>query len=207
MMAEAGMRGRGNATRAGLDPAPLREFVQGMTRLVDDAAGDERQIRRQGTTHLERLLGSERWLDERFTRAGDDGYRQYLLYGDPLERFSVVSFVWGPSQSTPVHDHTVWGLVGIYSGAETSTRYEWNEDGSLKRGETDLLEPGAVDFVSPDAGDIHQVANAYGDRTSISIHVYGANIGRVSRHVYNEATGEPRQFVSGYALDVLPSLW
>ncbi len=201
------MRGRGRATRAGIDPAPLREFVQDMTRLVEAAADDERQLHRQGTEHLQRLLGSGGWLDERFTRAGGDGYRQYLLYGDPLERFSVVSFVWGPGQSTPVHDHTVWGLVGMLDGAETSTRYRWNDEGTLKRGETDLLEPGMVDFVSPDAGDIHQVANAYGDRTSISIHVYGANIGRVSRHVFNEASGESRRFVSGYALDVLPSLW
>ena len=33
-------------------------------------------------------------------------------------RFSVVSFVWGPGQKTPVHDHRTWGLVGILRGAE-----------------------------------------------------------------------------------------
>jgi predicted metal-dependent enzyme (double-stranded beta helix superfamily) len=200
------MRGHGRTTRAGLDPAPLRDFVQAMTRLVESGVGED-DIRAEGTARLQRLLASEHWLDERFRRAGKEGYRQYLLYGDPLERFSVVSFVWGPGQSTPVHDHTVWGLVGMYEGAETSTRYHWSRDGQLKRGDTDLLEPGMVDFVSPASGDIHQVANAYGDRISISIHVYGANIGRVRRHVFDEATGATREFVSGYASDVLPSLW
>ncbi len=201
------MKGQDNTIQAGTDPAPLLDFVRGMSRLAAAAASDERRLHREGAAHLKRLLGEEQWLDERFTRASDDGYRQYLLYGDPLERFSVVSFVWGPGQSTPVHDHTVWGLVGMLSGAETSTHYQWGREGRLKRGETVLLEPGAVEFVSPDAGDIHQVANAYGDRTSVSIHVYGANIGRVSRRVYDEATGKSRPFVSGYALDVLPSLW
>ncbi len=32
------------------------------------------------------------------------------------ERFCVVSFVWGPDQATPIHNHTVWGLVGVLRG-------------------------------------------------------------------------------------------
>ena len=47
-------------------------------------------------------------------------------------------------------------------------------------------------------GDIHRVANAFGDRASISIHVYGADIGAVSRHTYDEA-GRPRTFISSYS--------
>ena len=53
-----------------------------------------------------------------FAEADAGRYRQYLLHCDPLERFSVVSFVWGPGQQTPVHDHTVWGMVGVLRGAE-----------------------------------------------------------------------------------------
>ena len=41
-----------------------------------------------------------------------------LLHCDPMERFSVVSFVWAPGQKTPVHDHTVWGMVGVMRGVE-----------------------------------------------------------------------------------------
>ena len=47
---------------------------------------------------------------------------QYLLYCDPEERFSVVSFVWGPGQSTPTHDPSVWGLIGVLRGAGTESR-------------------------------------------------------------------------------------
>jgi predicted metal-dependent enzyme (double-stranded beta helix superfamily) len=50
------------------------------------------------------------------------------------------------------------------------------------------------------------VSNAFDDRVSISIHVYGANIGGISRHVY-PPDGPPKPFVSGYTNDTLPNLW
>jgi predicted metal-dependent enzyme (double-stranded beta helix superfamily) len=58
--------------------------------------------------------------------------------------------------------------------------------------------------LSPETGDIHRVANAYDDRVSISIHVYGADIGRVERATYNEA-GTAKPFISGYAEPALVS--
>ena len=45
------------------------------------------------------------------------GYAQNLLWCDPFERFCVVSFVWAPSARTPVHDHQMWGLVGMLRDA------------------------------------------------------------------------------------------
>jgi predicted metal-dependent enzyme (double-stranded beta helix superfamily) len=45
------------------------------------------------------------------------------------------------------------------------------------------------------------------DQASISIHVYGANIGAVARHVFVPETGEVKDFVSGYSADVVPNLW
>ncbi|SIT39031.1 hypothetical protein BN2476_210006 [Paraburkholderia piptadeniae] len=56
-----------------------------------------------------------------------------------------------------------------------------------------------MEIVSPWTGDIHRVANAVRDQVSVSIHVYGGNIGRIERCVYSEATGQTKQFVSGYA--------
>jgi len=120
----------------------------------------------------------------------------------------VVSFVWGPGQSTPVHDHTVWGLVGMMRGAERCRRYERADDGSVRAlGEETLLKPGEVEAVSPTVGDIHTVANGLSDKPSISIHVYGANIGAVRRHVFDSATGAVRDFVSGYSGATVPNLW
>ena len=63
-----------------------------------------------------------------------------------------------------------------------------------------------VEAVSPRIGDIHQVSNAYADRVSISIHVYGANIGAVRRAVY-QADGSEKLFISGYSNTLLPNIW
>ncbi|WZB72916.1 cysteine dioxygenase family protein [Achromobacter xylosoxidans] len=104
-------------------------------------------------------------------------YRQYLLYCDPRERYSVVSFVWGIGQRTPIHDHMTWGVIAMLRGAERAERYERAAPMRLL-GESVLL-PGDVDRVSPRLGDIHRVSNACDDRVSISIHIYGGNIERI----------------------------
>ena len=119
----------------------------------------------------------------------------------------MVSFVWGPGQATPVHDHTVWGLIGMLRGQETAQAYGRDAQGRLvPQGEPVTLSPGQVEAVSPRIGDVHRVANAFNDRTSISIHVYGANIGTVKRHVFTE-DGSVKDFVSGYSNAWVPNLW
>ena len=193
-------------TQTQTDTAPLRTFVTRMTELVNRAGGDEPTLLGTGREYLAELVARDDWLPEFCARPHPEHYQQYLLHCDPEERFSVVSFVWGPGQQTPVHDHTVWGLIGMLRGAETDQHYE-PADGGYRPGETARLEPGDVGMVSPRIGDIHRVANAHDDRVSISIHVYGANIGRVRRHVINPETGEMKDFVSGYANEVLPNLW
>ena len=59
------------------------------------------------------LIARDDWLPDAYAQPHPEKYRQYLLYGDPLDRFSLVSFVWGPGQRTPVHDHLMWGLIGM----------------------------------------------------------------------------------------------
>lgn len=186
----------------------LRRFVVEMTRAVEAFGRDEAAMLREGKKLLAGLIAHDDWLPEEFARSHPDGYRQYLLYCDPLERFSVVSFVWGPGQKTPVHDHTVWGLVGMMRGAELCQRFELSAAGQpMRAGAPVRLLPGQVDRVSPRIGDIHEVANAYDDRVSISIHVYGANIGAIKRHVYERETGAIKPFVSGYSNSMIPNLW
>jgi len=187
-------------------PTRLRDFVQAFTHLVDSGATEER-IFKDGKELLAALIASDDWLPEAFAQAQPERYQQYLLHCDPLERFSVASFVWGPGHSTPLHDHTVWGMVGVLRGGETCEEFDAGENGAMKCTHVHNLPAGAVDLVSPTIGDIHRVSNAYSDRVSVSIHVYGANIGRVARHVYDPATGAATPFVSGYVNAVTPNLW
>jgi len=189
------------------DPiAPLREFVADMTRLVETTQ-DEAALLADGRRLLARLIADDAWLPEAFAQPDPANYRQYLLHCDPLERFSVVSFVWGPGQRTPVHDHTVWGLVGMLRGAELCQEYAPDGNRVAARGVEHVLKPGMIEAVSPTVGDWHVVSNALPDRASVSIHVYGANIGAVRRHMVDAATGEIRDFVSGYSSAMMPNLW
>jgi 3-mercaptopropionate dioxygenase len=156
--------------------------------------------------HLAKLLADDRWLPEPCAVARPDTYAQYLLHCDPLERFSVVSFVWGPGHRTPVHDHTVWGLVGQLRGAELCEEYGLENGLPVASGQRHTMRPGQIDAVSPTVGDWHRVSNAREDGPSISIHVYGANIGAVRRHRLDDA-GHVIDFVSGYSSATVPNLW
>jgi predicted metal-dependent enzyme (double-stranded beta helix superfamily) len=180
----------------------LRNFVADFTRLMETAPAEPRVLDVGGSL-LAALVAADDWLPDECAVPDRERYQQYLLHCDPLERFSVISFVWGPGQSTPIHDHGVWGLIGMLRGAELS--HDWDL-AARRRTRTTRLDPGMVAAVSPAIGDVHRVENAYGDRTSISIHVYGANIGAVARHVYRE-TGERVPFVSGYTNAAVPNLW
>ena len=159
----------------------------------------EADILQRSTVLLKQLIQQDDWLPDTFAQPSPERYQQYLLYADPDDRFSVVSFVWGPGQSTPIHDHTVWGLVGVLRGAELCQPFvkdaqgHWLASNAQKR-----LEVGEVEPVSPHIGDVHRVWNALDNDTTISIHVYGANIGKVRRHVFHE-DGTVKEFISGYS--------
>lgn len=189
------------------DLSPLREFVRAMTQLVERTQ-DEPTLITEGTRLLGDLLVDDAWLPDVYAHPHPEHYQQYLLHCDPLERFSVVSFVWGPGQKTPIHDHTVWGLIGMLRGAENSQNYAFaGPTNELVATQLDRLERLSVAAVSPTIGDIHEVSNALDSAPSISIHVYGANIGAVRRHVFDAETGQAKDFISGYAAKHVPNLW
>jgi len=184
----------------------LRLFLHDPAALVDEQPA-EPQLLARGAAMLGDLVRHDDWLPEDCARPRPERYSQYLLHADARQRFSVVSFVWGPGQATPVHDHRTWGLIGMLRGAENAQGFARSPDGRLlPEGAAVRLEPGQVEAVSPRVGDIHQVSNAYADRTSISIHVYGGNIGAVRRAVY-DLDGQEKPFISGYTNDHLPNLW
>jgi predicted metal-dependent enzyme (double-stranded beta helix superfamily) len=177
-----------------------------LAELIDSNPREGDLLHRCGKL-LSQLVSHDDWLPEDFARPDPERYQQYLLHADSGQRFSIVSFVWGPGQSTPIHDHRVWGLIGMLRGAEYSQGFQRSSDGSLiADGGRVQLRPGQVEAVSPKIGDIHQVSNAFDDQVSISIHVYGANIGAVRRAVY-QPDGSEKLFISGYSNAFLPNIW
>jgi len=180
-------------------PEPLQQFALDLSHLLDTETAEP--VFLPGVGELMRgLVARDDWLPTACAKNHPDYYQQYLLYADPFDRFSVVSFVWGPGQHTPIHDHTVWGVIGVLRGAECAQGFAIGPDGKAEpTGEEVELRPGDIAFVSPTVGDVHRVRNAYDDRVSISIHAYGGNIGRIRRHVFPPEGGASKEFVSGYS--------
>lgn len=191
--------------RAPLRLGRLRLFVEGMAAIIERSDLEE-QIITEGKDLLAELVRHDDWLPPEFAAPDPSRYQQYLLHCDSARRFSVVSFVWGPGQSTPVHDHTLWGMVGILRGAEISQPYIRTDSGIALAGPAVRLEVGQIDCVSPKIGDIHKVSNALPDAPSVSIHVYGGDIGSVRRTAF-AADGAAKPFISGYSNRMLPNIW
>jgi predicted metal-dependent enzyme (double-stranded beta helix superfamily) len=186
--------------------ARLRGFVSSLAELIA-CTRDETEILEAGGALLSGLVAHDDWLPAQFAQPNPDRYQQYLLHCDSRERFSIVSFVWAPGQGTPIHDHRVWGLVGVLRGAERVENFLRNHRGALvAAGLPTDLRAGEVEAISPRKGDIHRVANGLADQSSVSIHVYGGNIGAVQRATY-DPDGTEKRFVSGYANNSIPNLW
>ena len=173
--------------------------VDWLTRREKDPQVIVEQVQRL----LQQLLELPNWLDYKYRQpVSGKPYSQYLLYTPSDEAWSVVSFAWPTGSKTPVHDHCTWGVVGVYQGEETETTYRPIE-GSVVSGRvrvveqrTAVLGPGGLTNVVP-PDDIHRVSNN-GDVVAVSVHVYGANIGKHPRHIIDQTTGEVKGFISGY---------
>ena len=184
----------------------LRQCIQDLDALHREFT-DEQPLLDAVALRLAALVKKDDWLPEEYTLPHPHHYQQYLLHADSGQRFSIVSFVWGPGQSTPIHDHRVGGASGMLRGAEENQRYRLDERGQpVVIGVAERLSPGEVEKVSSRDGDIPRVRNALADSVSISIHVYGGNIGGVRRAVYTPE-GLVKPFVSGYSNRHLPNIW
>ncbi|WNR43090.1 cysteine dioxygenase family protein [Paenibacillus roseipurpureus] len=163
---------------------------------------DDRSIIEGVKPLLQNLLENKHLLPKDLQVSLPGKYAQYLLYKPQNEAFSVIAFVWGPGQVAPVHDHLVWGLVGIYRGSVVEKRYRRVDhgEGAFPRYEVREVgevtaKQGDISFVYPPDYDIHGVANPF-DEVAITIHIYGTDIGKQPRHIHDVATGSSRDVIT-----------
>ncbi|MFE5093337.1 cysteine dioxygenase [Streptomyces sp. NPDC056638] len=156
----------------------LAELAAAIRTAIRTAPTDPAQRACRVADTLARYLGHPGLLAPAQLQPDPTAYRQHLLHAEPDGSFSLVALVWLPGQTTPVHDHTAWCVVGTHIGAEEETVYTLTTDHA---GRTALLPTatttypaGSVTFVTP-PGDIHHVRNAT-TATTVSLHVYGTDI-------------------------------
>jgi predicted metal-dependent enzyme (double-stranded beta helix superfamily) len=133
-------------------------------------------------TELERHLPTPDILTPE-QRAGDpETYRSHVLHSEPDGSFSIVALVWRPGQVTPIHDHVTWCVFGVIEGVEYEELFTLDESrGCLVEAGTSVNGTGEVSGFAP-PGDIHRVRNM-GDRTAISLHIYGTDVERIGSSV------------------------
>jgi predicted metal-dependent enzyme (double-stranded beta helix superfamily) len=111
-------------------------------------------------------------------RGDQEAPRSRLLHVEQDGAFSIQAIVWPAGRITRIHDHVSWCVFGIIQGVLDEEVFTLDGGGEfLARAGRTTNPVGAVNGFAP-PGDIHRVANP-GDRTAISIHVYGTDLSRI----------------------------
>lgn len=159
------------------NPPPLADFIDSVEAMRENPNGES--LSHGVARALKSLLAEPDWLSQDYRQGWPDRYRQYILHVAPDGGFSVVALVWQPGQTTPIHDHLTWCVVGVYEGAEEEINYrlyENNGERFLAKHAVETAHPGEVTTLIPPEEGIHKVTNSGTDK-AISIHVYAADIG------------------------------
>lgn len=168
----------------------LREFVVGMRRLTEKAGAADRELLTASRPLMSDLIRSDNWLPRSLSSI-PRVLRPPRAFLDRQLRLGTGS---GNAHTGPRD----MGLIGILDGAELSQRYEEQDDLWPPAGGETLMEPGDIDCVSPLIGDVHKARNPQKEKSTISIHMYGGNIGKINCHEFDQVTGHANSFVSGY---------
>ena len=175
-------------------------------RFIDEAKDtvtegkSESEVLKQLKPHLEKLLANRSLPPEAF-KPRDDKFAMNLIHMPDDKSFSVIGGVWSPGQTTPIHDHLTWALVGVYRGEERESLFRRLDNGSkpkfakLELVSEKINRKGHVTTLG--SAGIHPSDNIT-TTPAWSIHVYGRDIGNTERHSYDPVTGEVSKFVSGY---------
>jgi len=172
-----------STTSAPVSPV-LSELITSIRGAVNAGGGDG-VVAERVATFLQPCLERETFLTPAQREPDPIHYRQHVLHVEADGSFSIVALVWLPGQETPIHDHVSWCVVGVHKGQEYETLYEIKTDGSgaswlVETGQS-VNPPGSVAALTP-PGDIHKVVNN-GDELAISLHVYGADIGKLGSSI------------------------
>ena len=163
-----------------------RAVMEGPGRLTDRQAVVDRL-----RPLLERALHGAGWTDQEFRTEvdGRPGYRYYVNEDGSLQIYGVL---FRQGRPTPVHDHVTWGLIGVYSGEQRTTRYWRRDDGSVPGTchvdlrSDEVLAHGAVYELLP-PHDIHRI-EVVSPGEGLSIHVLGADLKRQRRRIFDPET-------------------
>lgn len=173
----------------------LQTFIDRMHEIVDQG-GDEQTVTQAVAQALQELLKHKNIIPPAMMQPDEHRYVMYPVYVAPDESFSIASAVWGVNQTTPIHDHGTWGVIGIVQGIEHELSYQPNEVGKpMILLEEKLIHEGEVVICCTSDQDTHKVSCA-SEIPCVGLHVYGGNIGKIERRTYDPDTSQVKTFIS-----------
>lgn len=170
-------------------------FVVDARRVMEVPGGVEN--REAALRELEPLLRlalhGPGWTDQHYATTIDGSRPGYSYYRNADGSLLIYGVRFRHGFPTPVHDHVTWGLIGVYSGQQRTTRYRRLDDGSTPgRCATELiadeiLTRGATYPLLP-PHDIHRIEVVTAGE-GLSIHVLGADLKRQRRRIFDIEQG------------------
>jgi predicted metal-dependent enzyme (double-stranded beta helix superfamily) len=127
----------------------------------------------------------------------------YALLRSTDPEYVLFSMVLPAGESTKVHNHLAWGLIGLWQGRQYEVQYHRADDGSnpeyaeLAESDRRTLERGDITRLLPPLDDIH-IITTLSDVPSISIHLLGNDLGRIRRQLFYPDEKRAETFISGY---------
>jgi predicted metal-dependent enzyme (double-stranded beta helix superfamily) len=155
-----------------LRPATLSTLIVAVRRVIDLRA-DWARTAHLVTGQLRAHLPGPEVLTPDQRRGDPDRPAGHVLHTEPDGTFSILGLVWRPGQTTRIHDHITWCVVGVLEGVEHEELY----DAQLNPTGARDGHPGDVSGFAP-PGDIHRIRNT-GVHNAVSLHIYGTDITRV----------------------------
>jgi predicted metal-dependent enzyme (double-stranded beta helix superfamily) len=183
-----------------LDTPVVREFVAGV-RATIAASGSPAEACDAIRPRFAELLADDGWLPARYQEGDPDsgmggGIGQWLLFRAGDRSLTLFALVVPSGSQTPIHDHLAWGLVGLYRGTQDEEVFA-DHGGHASPVGSRALAAGDFYTLLPPRDDIHRVRTT-SPEASISIHLLTNDTGCVWRHTFDEASGAPAPFRSGY---------
>ncbi len=128
---------------------------------------------------------SQKAMHEVVERAVDNPAAILKALGEPTragvfklfhsEDLTILNLVWGPHMTLMPHDHSMWAVIGIYSGREDNIFWRKIKDdptGRIEAAGAKALSTGETAPLGKDV--IHSVTNPI-PRLTAALHVYGGD--------------------------------
>src|SRR5467141_1028076 len=84
------------------------------------------EVLRQVKPLLEKLIKSPGSVPAGAFTPRKDRFAMTLIHMPSDELFSIIGGVWHPGQTTPIHNHLAWALIGVYHGEEARSTVPQN---------------------------------------------------------------------------------